>query len=210
MDDAREVWLYDVASANWTRWSEANTATDSGVGGGSGGPPRRPRSANEFSCCPSRTCAAGPLIPSIKPGSTGHARRPCSHPDCQMASGNGSARRPSARHDSVCRVLPSRQAFHALMAMATSARARRASNTGHVGCPTSGCAASAPGARGAVPRQSSGAPRQTRLGWLLVRRHAANSSIWSAWIVWLGDALDDEQSHKDDRAQRNCHRRGEL
>ena len=39
----------------------------------------------------------------------------------QLASGNGSALRPSARHDSVCKVFPSRQAFQALMAIATSA-----------------------------------------------------------------------------------------
>jgi hypothetical protein len=39
----------------------------------------------------------------------------------QFASGNGSALRPSARHDSVCKVVPSRQTFQALMAIATSA-----------------------------------------------------------------------------------------
>jgi hypothetical protein len=39
----------------------------------------------------------------------------------QFASGNGSALRPSARQVSDGSVLPSRQAFRALMAMATSA-----------------------------------------------------------------------------------------
>ncbi len=39
----------------------------------------------------------------------------------QFASGNGSALRPSARQASDGSVLPSRQAFQALMAMATSA-----------------------------------------------------------------------------------------
>ena len=45
----------------------------------------------------------------------------CDSMAAQLASGNGSALRPSARQDSVCRVLPSRQAFQALMAIATSA-----------------------------------------------------------------------------------------
>jgi hypothetical protein len=35
----------------------------------------------------------------------------------QLASGNGSALRPSARQESVCKVLPSRQAFQALIAL---------------------------------------------------------------------------------------------
>src|SRR6266516_3073631 len=39
----------------------------------------------------------------------------------QLASGKGSALRPSARHDSVCKLFPSRHAFQALMAIATSA-----------------------------------------------------------------------------------------
>ena len=43
-------------------------------------------------------------------------RRPATN---YIASGNGSALRPSARHDSVGKVLPSRQAFQALIAIAT-------------------------------------------------------------------------------------------
>ena len=48
-----------------------------------------------------------------------------------MASGNGSARRPSARQVSACKVVPSRHAFQALIAIPTNASRPIASNTGH-------------------------------------------------------------------------------
>jgi hypothetical protein len=51
----------------------------------------------------------------------GHPHRRWRTQQIQLASGNGSARRLSARRASVCKVFPWRQAFQALMAMATSA-----------------------------------------------------------------------------------------
>jgi hypothetical protein len=60
----------------------------------------------------------GAAIPGLRYRSPA---RPGPPENVYMACGNGSALRPSPRQDSVCRVLPSRQAFHALMAIATSA-----------------------------------------------------------------------------------------